>query len=159
MIIEDLPAWRPHLRSRVDLRTTPARHLVDPSLAVAALGASPERLVADLELFGFLFESLVVRDLRIYAQPLGGRVLQYRDNKGAEVDAIVETDDGGWAAFEVKLGAGRVDEAAASLKRFAAKVDKTRSGSPAALAVVTGNGYGYVRDDGVSVIPIGALGP
>ena len=159
MIVEDLPAWRPPLRSRVDLRTTPARHLVDPSLAVAALGASPERLLADLELFSFLFESLVVRDLRIYAQPLGGRVLQYRDDKGAEVDAIVETGDGRWAAFEVKLGAGRIDDAATSLKRFAAKVDTTRSGAPGALAVVTGNGYGYVREDGVAVIPIGALGP
>lgn len=159
MVVEDQPSWAPHLRSRSDLRTTPARHFVDPSLAVAALGATPEHLLRDLNLFGLLFESLVVRDLRVYAQAFDGRVKQYRDNKGVEVDAIVETDDGRWVAFEVKLGQGRIEEGADSLKAFAAKVDTSRSGAPAALAVVTATGYGYVRDDGIHVLPLGALKP
>ena len=159
MIVEDQPAWTPHLRSKSDLRTTPARHFVDPSLAVAALAATPEQLQRDLNLFGLLFESLAVRDLRVYSQAFDGRVKQYRDNKGVEVDAIVETDDGRWAAFEVKLGQGRVDEGAAALRRFAAKIDTARSGAPSALGVIVGSGYGYVRSDGIHVIPIGALAP
>lgn len=159
MIIEDQPSWTPHLRSKADLRTTPARHFVDPSLAVAALGATPEQLLRDLNLFGLLFESLVVRDLRVYAQAFDGRVKQYRDNKGVEVDAIVETDDGRWAAFEVKLGHGRVQEGADSLQAFIARVDTAKSGAPSALGVITGSGYGYVRNDGIHVIPVGALRP
>jgi uncharacterized protein len=159
MIVEDQPAWAPHLRSRVDLRTAPVRHFVDPSLAVAALGASPGSLLRDLNLFGLLFESLVVRDLRIYSQALGGQVRQYRDNKGLEIDAIVETDDGRWAAFEVKLGPTRIDEGAQALARFSRKVDTSRSGEPSVLGVITSHGYGYVRDDGIHVIPIGALAP
>ena len=159
MLIEDQPSWTPHLRSKADLRTTPARHFVDPSLAVAALGATPEQLLRDLNLFGLLFESLVVRDLRIYAQAFEGRVKQYRDNKGVEVDAVVETDDGRWAAFEIKLGQGRVQEAVESLSAFAARVDTVKSGAPSALGVIIGSGYGYVRDDGIHVIPIGTLGP
>lgn len=159
MIVEDQPSWTPHLRSRSDLRTTPARHFVDPSLAVAALGATPDQLLRDLHLFGLLFESLVVRDLRVYAQAFDGRVKQYRDNKGVEVDAIVETDDGRWAAFEIKLAPGRIEEGAAGLRAFVAKVDTTKTGEPAALGVITGSGYGYVREDGIHVIPIGALKP
>jgi predicted AAA+ superfamily ATPase len=159
MIVEDQPSWTPHLRSRSDLRTTPARHFVDPSLAVAALGATPDQLLRDLNLFGLLFESLVVRDLRIYAQAFDGRVKQYRDNKGVEVDAIVETDDGRWAAFEIKLAPGRIEEGADSLRTFVAKVDTTKTGEPSTLGVITGSGYGYVREDGIHVIPIGALRP
>lgn len=159
MVVEDLPAWTPHLRSRADLRTSPVRQFADPSLAVAALGATPEQLRRDLEWLGLLFESLVIRDLRVYAQALPGRVSQYRDNKGVEVDAIVETADGRWSAFEIKLGAGRVDEAASSLLRFARKIDVDRTGSPTVLGVIVGTGYGYVREDGTHVIPIGALGP
>jgi predicted AAA+ superfamily ATPase len=159
MILEDQPSWTPHLRSRSDLRTTPARHFVDPSLAVAALGASPDQLLRDLNMFGLLFESLVVRDLRIYAQAFEGRVKQYRDNKGVEVDAIVETDDGRWVAFEIKLAPGRIGEGAESLRRFVAKIDTAMTGEPAALGVITGSGYGYVREDGIHVIPIGALKP
>lgn len=159
LIVEDQPAWTPHLRSRSDLRTTPARHFVDPSLAVAALSATPEQLQRDLRLFGLLFESLVVRDLRIYAQAFDGRVKQYRDNKGVEVDAIVETDDGRWAAFEIKLGQGRVQEGVDGLQRFVAKIDTARSGEPSALGVITGTGYGYVRSDGIHVVPIGSLKP
>ena len=159
MILESQPAWAPHLRSKAILRSSHKRHFVDPSLAVAALGARPERLLRDIELLGLLFESLVVRDLRVLAQPLDGRVSHYRDNTGLEVDAIVQLADGRWAAFEVKLGIGAVDQAAASLLKFAGIVDTTKSGEPAALAVITSTGYGYTRPDGVAVIPIGALGP
>jgi uncharacterized protein len=159
MIIEEQPAWAPHLRSRARIRSAAKRHFVDPSLAAAALRATPERLLADLNSLGFLFESLVVRDLRVYAQACDAAVLQYRDNTGLEVDAIVEIADGRWAAFEVKLGQGQVNAAAESLLRFAARVDTSKCGEPAALGVITATGYGYRRPDGVHVIPIGAFGP
>jgi predicted AAA+ superfamily ATPase len=158
-VVEDQPAWAPHLRSRSVLRRGAKRHFVDPSLAVAALRATPERLLGDLNLLGLLFESLVVRELRVYAQAFDGRVLHYRDNTGLEVDAIIEQPDGTWAAFEVKLGAGLIDEGAAALSRFAGRVDTSKCGPPAVLGVIVGTGYGYVRDDGIAVIPIGALGP
>lgn len=159
MIIEDQPAWAPHLRSRSILRTAPKRHFVDPALAVAALRATPVRLLHEIEWFGFLFESLVVRDLRIYAQANDAMVRHYRDNTGLEVDAIVETAAGVWAAFEVKLGQKQIDEAAKHLLTFAERVDTTVCGRPATLAVIVAAGYGYVRPDGVAVIPIGALAP
>ena len=159
MMVEDQPAWAPHLRSRHRLRTAPKRHFVDPSLAVAALRGTPERLLDDLELLGPLFESLVVRDLRVYAQAADAHVSHYRDDSGLEVDTIVEAGDGRWMAFEVKLGQGQIDQAAASLTRFAERVDTASSGSPALLGVIVATGYGYRREDGVAVIPIGALGP
>ena len=159
MIIEDQPAWAPHLRSRSILRRGSKRHFVDPSLAVAALRATPDRLLKDLSLLGFLFESLVVRDLRVHAQAHDARVFQYRDNTGLEVDAILEKADGRWAAFEVKLGPGQIDDAAASLLKFAERVDTTKCEEPVSLAVIVGTGYGYVREDGIGVIPVGALGP
>lgn len=158
-VIEDQPPWEPHLRSRSILRKAPKRHFVDPSLAAAALGADPAALLRDLSLFGFLFESLAVRDLRIYSQPLRGEVRQFRDNKGLEIDAIVESN-AGWAAFEVKLGGpDAIDEAAANLLKFSREVDAERSGEPSALGVIVAGGYGYTREDGVQVIPITALGP
>ena len=159
MILEDQPAWAPHLRSRSRLRSASKRHFVDPSLAAAALGATPRGLLSDLKLAGFLFESLAVRDLRIFAQTLGAQVLQYRDNTGLEVDAIVEAADGRWAAFEVKLGAAYVEEAATTLTRFAERVDTSKLGPPTALGVIVPGGYGYRRPDGVSVLPLAALGP
>lgn len=159
MIVEDQHAWAPHLRSKYVLRAGPKRHFVDPSLAVAALRGSPDGLLRDLNLFGFLFESLVVRDLRVYAQAADADVLQYRDSNGLEVDAIVQAANGEWAAFEIKLGPGQVDEGAATLLRFARQVDTSKVGEPAVLAVIVGTGYGYVRDDGIAVVPIGALGP
>jgi uncharacterized protein len=159
MIVEDQPAWAPHLRSKYALRSAAKRHFVDPSLAVAALRSTPDRLLHDMKLLGFLFESLVVRDLRVYAQAADARVLQYRDSHGLEVDAIVETADGRWAAFEIKLGSGQVDEAASNLKRFARQIDTDRRPGAATLGVIVGTGYGYLREDDVMVIPIGALGP
>lgn len=137
----------------------PKRHFVDPSLAAAALGATPPRLLRDVGTLGLLFESLVVRDLRVYAQSFEAAVLHYRDNTGLEVDAIVETSDGAWAAFEIKLGHARLDEAATNLLKFADRVDDRRTGQRARLVVITGTGYAYDRPDGVAVVPIGALGP
>ena len=159
MIVEDQPAWAPHLRSRTTLRTTPVRHFADPSLAVAALRATPKRLLGDLEYFGFLFESMVVRDLRIYAQASDAEVFHYREKGGLEVDAVVEADDGRWAAFEVKLGERWIDEGAANLHRLALRMSRGGHGEPSALAVIVPNGYGHVRSGDVGTIPIGALGP
>jgi len=158
MIIEDQPPWAPHLRSKSILRSASKRHFVDPSLAVAALRSTPERLLKDLNLFGLLFESMVIRDLRVYAQASDAKVLHYRDNTGLEVDAIVETADGRWAAYEIKLGTGHIDAAAASLLKFAERVDSSKCGTPALLGVIVGTGYGYMRKDGVAVIPVGGLG-
>ena len=159
MIVENQPAWPTHLRSRSVLRRKPIRHLADPSLAIAAVRATPARLLRDLDFLGLLFESMVIRDLRVYAQAADAEVFHYREKTGLEVDAIVQGNDGRWAAFEVKLGEGRADEAADNLLRLAQKVDPDRMGPPAALGVIVSSGYGYTREDGVSVIPIGALGP
>jgi predicted AAA+ superfamily ATPase len=159
MITEDLPAWSPALRSRTRLRAAAVRHFVDPSLAVAALRATPERLVGDLKWFGFLFENLVIRDLRVYAQAIDAELFAYRDESGLEADAVLEMPDGQWAAFEVKLGTGEVDSAAARLVKLRDRVDTASTGRAVALGVITGVGYGYTRPDGVVVIPIGALGP
>jgi len=161
MILEDQPAWAPHLRSKSILRNAPKRHLVDPSLAVAALRAGPDQLRKDLELFGLLFESLVIRDLRVYAQAADAEVYHYRDNTGLEIDSVVSSQAGPWAAFEVKLGgAARIQEAATNLLKFRDRLDTSRSGEPAALGVIVGSGpYAYRREDGVWVIPIGVCGP
>lgn len=159
MALDVLTPWATHLRSRAVLRTTPRIHLSDPSLSAAALGAGPQRLLADLNCLGLLFESLVVRDTRVYADPLDASVHHYRDSDGLEVDLVVQTRSGPWGAFEVKLGTGQVDEAARHLLAFAAKVDTDKVGAPAVLGVVTATGYGYTREDGVVVVPVGAFGP
>lgn len=159
MIIEDQPAWAPHLRSRSILRTSPKQHFVDPSLAVAALRASPTSLMKDLKLLGLLFESMVVRDLRVYAQSADAQISHYRDNTGLEVDIIIETAEGRWGALEVKLGTGQIDEAATNLLRFQNRIDTSKCGEPSVLGVIVTSGFGYQREDGIMVIPIGSLGP
>ena len=160
MVVENQPAWAPHLRSRAMLRSTPVRHFVDPSLAVAALRTSPQALLADLNYFGFLFESMVIRDLRVYAQAIDAQVFHYREKDGLEVDAIVEAADGRWAAFEIKLGERWVEEGAANLRRLAKRLAETDHGQPAACAVILPSGYGYAGGNAeVGVIPITALGP
>jgi len=158
-VVEDLPAWSPSVRSRTPLREPKKRHFVDPSLAVAALDLHSDRLLRDTETLGFLFESLVVRDLRIYSQAMDARVTYFRDDSGLEADAIVQTADGRWAAFEVKLGQHLVEEAAQQLRTLASRVDTEKHGNPVALAVITGWGPAVRRSDGVDVIPIGTLGP
>lgn len=159
-VVEDVPAWSVELRSRAHLRRAAKRHLVDPSLAVAALDAGPQRLWSDLSTFGLLFESMAVRDLRVYAQAARGRIAHYRDSSGLEVDAIVERGDGAWIALEVKLGGDTaIDSAARSLLKLRDTVQPRHVGAPANLVVVTATGYGYRRDDGVLVVPVTALGP
>ncbi len=159
-LVEDSEAWRPHMRSRVRLRQAAVRYLVDPSLGLSALNAGSADLLTDLSALGLHFEALVIRDLRIYAQPLRGTIESWRDANGHEVDAIVNVDGAKWGAFEVKLGHESIDEAAASLHRFATKVDTGRQGAPAFLGVIVSTGRSaYRRQDGIDVIPIGCLGP
>ena len=159
-LIEDQDAWAPRLRSRVRLAATPKRHLVDPSLAVAAVGATPKRLLGpEIELTGFLFESQVVHDLRVYGLPHRATVRFYRDNKGLEVDAVLETPDGLWIAFEVKLGASRIDEGASNLVAMHGKLAQDSQERCRGLVVVVSDSPTYRRPDGVVVTSIAALGP
>lgn len=158
-VIEDLAAWTPRLRSKTAVRTSPTRHFTDQSIAAAMLGASPARLLEDFGTFGLLFESMCVRDLRVYAGALGGSVFHYRDKTGLEADAVVALDDGRWALAEVKLGSRQVDEAAKHLKRLAARVDCDREGEPSFLMVLTGTPTAYRREDGVLVVPLTTLAP
>jgi predicted AAA+ superfamily ATPase len=157
MVVEQLPAWNPHIRSAAALRKTPKRHFVDPSLAVGALGLSTGKLKADLNYLGFLFESLVIRDIRIYADTKDGKVFHYRDSRDLEADAIVEYPNGTWAAFEVKMAFSAQDEAAANLLKLAARIDTEKMGAPAALTVITANGFACRRKDGVNVAPLYTL--
>ncbi len=157
MIVDEIEPWAPSLRSRTRLTSTPKRHLTDPSLAACLLGTSAQGLINDLKTFGFLFESLVARDIRVYAETNGARVYHYREQSGhLEADLIVEHTDGRWAAFEVKLGGTLIDEAAKSLLHLARSRIAT---PPVALAVVTTTEYAYLRPDGIWIIPLGCLGP
>ena len=158
-VVDDLPAWCPKLRSKTVVRTSPIRHFSDPAIGAFFLNASANDLLQDPETFGLYFESLVIRDLRAYATPLGGQVLHYRDKSGLEADAIIHLSDGRWAAFEVRLGRGAIDSAAKHLLKLKERVDSEQEGDPAFLAVVTYTGFAYRRNDGVFVIPIGCLGP
>ncbi len=160
-MLEPLRAWPTHLRSRSPLLVTPKHHFTDPSLAVAALRATPERLLADPEALGLLFESLVIRDLRTYAEAADAEVFSFTDAAGTEADAIVDARDGRWIAIEVKLGGVEaVEQAARSLLAVRKKVDESRMGEAARLMVVTAaDGYAYERPDGVVVAPFFALGP
>ena len=157
MVVEQLPAWNTHIRSSDTLRKSPKRHFVDPSLAIGALGLSVDKLLSDLNYFGFLFESLVIRDLRIYADLYDGKVFHYRDSRNLEIDAVVEYPGNTWAAFEVKMGFSSQDEAAANLLNFAAKINQEKIGKPAALTVITANGFACRRKDGVNVVPLSVL--
>ncbi len=158
-VIEDLAAWGPRLRSKTAVRTSPTRHFVDPSIAATMLKATPSKLLSDFETFGLLFESLCVRDLRIYADALQGQVRHYRDKTGLEADAVITLDDGRWALVEVKLGSRMIDQAAKHLLKLADRVDQQREGSPAFLLVLTGTATAYRREDGVLVAPLSMLAP
>ena len=159
-VIDDLEAWSPNLRSRTAIRTSPTRHFVDPSIAAAALGASPANLIADLNTFGLLFESMCVRDLRIYSSALGGSVAHYRDKSGLEVDAVVHLRNGSYGFVEIKLGGeSAIEQGAQTLKKIMEKINQKRMSSPAFLMVLVGLGdFSYCREDGVMVVPIRALG-
>ena len=156
-VIEDLPAWTPKLRSKATIRTKHVRHFTDPAISAVLLNASPNDLIYDVETFGLLFESMVIRDLRVYSQYLGGEVFHYRDSDGLEADAIIHLGDSRWGAFEIKLGSRQIDEAAKNLLKLKNKVDIKNE--PSFLAVITATQFGYKREDGVYVIPITCLKP
>jgi predicted AAA+ superfamily ATPase len=156
-VVDDLPVWSVSMRSKTAIRTTPKRHLTDPSIAGVLLGASKEKLFHDFNTFGLLFESMVIRDLRIYADNLNGSVFFYRDKQGVEIDAIIELYDGRWGAVEIKMGSNEEESAAKSLLKFKKNVDTEQMGEPSFLAIVTATQIAYQRDDGVWVIPLGCL--
>jgi len=156
-VVEDLPAWSPNLRSKTAIRTSDTRHFIDPSIAVASLGIGPDDLLNDLNTMGLLFESLCIRDLRVFSESLDGTVYHYRDKTGLECDAIVHLRNGSYALTEVKLGGSEIDEAAKNLITLKNKIDTGRMKPPAFMMILTGTGFGYLRDDGVYVVPIGCL--
>ncbi|MBQ9880228.1 MAG: ATP-binding protein [Clostridia bacterium] len=156
-VTENSPAWNPVLRSRTAIRTSPKRQFVDPSIAAATMRLSPERLLDDFSYFGFLFESLCDRDLRIYAESIDGELYHYRDKSNLEADAVICLKDGRWAAIEIKLGAKEIEEAAKHLLLLKDKVNAEKMKEPSFLMVLTGTEFAYRRDDGVFVVPVGCL--
>ncbi len=158
MILEDQPAWNTHIRSSHALRKSPKRHFTDVSLAVATLGADENSLINDLNFTGFLFESLVTHELRVYAQANDSKVYHYRDSSGLEVDSIVQKYNGDWCAFEIKLGTGQIDEAAVILNKFVSIIDTEKIKLPKSLNIITGTGISYTRPDGINIISLASLG-
>lgn len=158
-VIEDMSAWNPNLRSKSAIRTSDTRYYVDPSIAVASLGVGPDDLINDLNTYGLFFETLCVRDLRVFAESLDGSVYHYRDNTGLECDAVVHLRNGKYGLIEIKLGGDTlINEGAENLKKLAEKIDTTKMKNPSFLMVLTGVGqYAYKREDGVLVVPIGCL--
>ncbi|MDR2952656.1 MAG: DUF4143 domain-containing protein [Treponema sp.] len=156
-VIEDLPAWNPAMRSKTALRSAPKRHFVDPSISAAVLRANSDSLLQDFNTFGLLFESLCIRDLRVYAQSIDGEVFHYRDKSGLEADAIIHLKDGRWGAVEVKMGVKETEKAAKNLKILREKINLDKMKEPSFLMVLTAGEYGYQQDDGVFIIPIGCL--
>jgi len=156
-VVEDLPAWSPSLRSKTAIRTTPKRHFVDPSIATAVLRANPEGILSDFHFFGFMFEALCARDMRIYTQTNDGDLFHYRDKSGLESDLIVRLRDGRWAAIEVKLGNKQIDEAAENLLSLKARINEDTMGKASFLMILTGGQYAYRRKDGVLVVPLACL--
>ena len=156
-VVEDLPAWSAKLRSKTALRTTAKRHFADPSIAAASLRATPKRLLADFKTFGFLFESLCIRDLRIYAESIDGRVYHYRDKSGLEIDSVIQLEDGRWGAAEVKMGAGEIESASESLLKLKRNIDTDRLSEPSFLMVLTATQYAFQMENGVWVVPLGCL--
>ena len=158
-VIEDMPSWNPNLRSKTAIRTSDTRYFVDPSIATAALGLGPNDLLNDLNTFGLFFETMCMRDLRIFADALDGQVYHYRDASGLECDAVVHLRNGSYGLIEIKLGgAARIDEGAVNLNKLAEKIDTEKMKKPAFKMVLTGIGdFAYCRKDGVLVVPIGSL--
>lgn len=161
-VVEDAPAWNPNLRSKAAIRVSDTRYFVDPSLAVAALGASPEGLFEDLNTFGFIFETLCMRDLRVYADALGAKIARYRDSNGLECDAVMHSEDGKYGLIQMKLGGTdeEIEDAATKMKNLANQLDPEREGQPEFMMVLVGaEKYAYQREDGVYVVPIACLKP
>ena len=161
LVVEDMPTWNPNLRSKTVIRSSDTRYYIDPSIAAAALGIGPNDLINDLKTFGFLFETLCVRDLRVFADALGGSVYHYRDRDGQECDAVIHLRNGRFGLIEIKLGGDKlIEEGAKSLKALEAKIDTDKMNAPSFLMVLTGTGdFAYRRPDGVYVVPIGCLKP
>ncbi len=156
-VVEDLPAWSPNLRSRTAIRTSDNRHFVDPSIAVASLGIGPDDLLNDLNTMGLFFESMCIRDLRVFAEALDGTVYHYRDKLGLECDAIVHLRNGSYALVEAKLGVSEIENAARNLLLLKSKIDTERMKTPSFLMILTATEYGYKREDGVYIAPIGCI--
>lgn len=158
-VIEDAEAWNPNMRSKTAIRTSDTRYFIDPSIATAALGLGPSDLINDLETFGLIFETLCMRDLRVYAEVIDGKVYHFRDKSGLECDAVVHLRNGSYGLIEIKLGGDKlIEEGAKSLRTLAEKIDTTKMKEPAFLMVLTAVGpYAYRRKDGVFVVPIGCL--
>ena len=158
-VVEDMPAWNPNLRSKTAIRSSDTRYYVDPSIAAAALGIGPNDLINDLKTFGFLFETLCIRDLRVFADALNGEVYHYRDKDGQECDAVIHLRNGKYGLIEIKLGGDKlIEEGVKNLKSMAAKIDIDKMNAPSFLMVLTGIGdYAYHRKDDVCVVPIGCL--
>jgi predicted AAA+ superfamily ATPase len=158
MILYEQPAFNPHIRSSASLRKSPKRHLCDTSLAVAALGLTKESLIKDIKYTGFLFESLAIHELNVYSKANDAQVFHYSDSYGYEVDAIVQKRNGDYAAFEIKLGVGFIEDAAENLKKFRANIDVSKMDLPKTLNIITGTGMSYLRPDGIQVISLASLG-
>lgn len=158
-VIEDMPAWNPNLRSKTAIRAAETRYFVDPSIAVAALGLGPDDLMNDLETFGLLFETLCVRDLRVYAESIDGNIYHYRDKNGLECDAVLHLRNGSYGLIEIKLGGAQaIEKGVSTLTTLANNIDTTKMKAPSFLMVLTAVGdYAYQRKDGVFVVPIGCL--
>ena len=158
-VIEEMEAWNPNLRSKTAIRTSNTRYFVDPSIAVAALGLGPQDLIGDLNTFGLFFETMCIRDLRVFADALNGKVYHFRDKTGLECDAVVHLRNGSYGLIEVKLGGDKlIEEGADNLKTLKNKIDITKMKAPSFLMVLIGVGdYAYRRQDGVYVVPIGCL--
>jgi len=156
-VVEDVPAWQPSLRSKTAIRTANKRQFVDPSIATAVMRTNAEGILRDFETFGFLFESLCTRDVRVYAQAADGLVFHYRDKSELESDLVIKLHDGRWAAIEVKLGMKQIEEAAANLIKLSQKIDTEKMNQPSFLMVLTGGQFAYKRSDGVLIVPIGCL--
>ena len=158
MITEEQPAWNTHIRSSSALRKAPKRHFTDVCLSIAALGVDKESLLNDLNFTGFLFESFVTHELRVYAQANDAKVYYYRDTSDLEVDAIIQKYNGDWIAIEIKLGVGQIESAAANLKKLVSVLDLHKINPPKSLNIITGTGISYTRADGINVISIASLG-
>ena len=157
-VVDEIEAWSPYLRSKTTIRSKPTRHFVDPSIATASMGLSPESLFMDITTFGLLFESLAIRDLRVYMESLHGKVYKYRDAKYREADAVLSFRDGSFALVEIKLGSKEdVDKAAEHLINLSLDIDNAKTGKLAFLMVVTKDRLAYRREDGVYVVPLGCL--
>ena len=154
-----MPAWNPNLRSKTAIRTSDTRYFIDPSIATASLGLGPEDLIKDLNTMGLFFETLCVRDLRVYAESLDGQVYHYRDKSGLECDTVIHLRNGSFGLIEIKLGGDTlIEEGAQNLKKFSAKIDTKKMKEPSFLMVLTGTGkFAYRREDGVYVVPVGCL--